>query len=130
MTWRNVAEMERVFAGHGKGNGIVMVNNTSNGLKSKAIFALASQYELPAVFPYRWWAVAGGLFSYGPDMIDAHYRLASYIDRVLTGESPAQLPIQQPNKFDLVMFLGGPGSTADIFNINGNAHRPDWCSRE
>jgi ABC-type uncharacterized transport system substrate-binding protein len=49
------------------------------------------------------WAVAGGLFSYGPDMVDAHRRLASYIDRVLKGESAAQLPIQQPNKFDLII---------------------------
>ncbi len=103
MTWRDVSELERLLADHGKGNGIVVVNNTSNGLNHRTIFALASQHGLPAIYPYRWWAVAGGLFSYGPDMVDAHRRMAPYIDRILKGESAGSLPIQQPTKFDLVL---------------------------
>ena len=100
MTWRDVAELERKFVAHGKGNGLVVVNNTSNGANYKTLLALASQYELPAIFPYRWWAVAGGLFSYGSDMIEAHSLAASYIDRILKGASRSSLPIQQPTKYD------------------------------
>jgi putative ABC transport system substrate-binding protein len=105
MTVRDVAEMEQGFAALGRGNGLVSVNDTFNASNSKVILALAGRYQLPAIFPFGWWASAGGLMSYGPDMVEIHRRSASYIDRILKGESPRDLPIQQPNKYELVINL-------------------------
>jgi putative ABC transport system substrate-binding protein len=69
------------------------------------IIALARRHQLPAVYPFRYYITSGGLISYGPDPID-HYRLAAgYVDRILRGEKPADLPVQEPTKFELVLNL-------------------------
>src|SRR5262249_38357217 len=69
------------------------------------IIALAAKHRLPAVYPWRVFVADGGLISYGPDDID-HYRLAtSYVDRILRGEKPADLPVQAPTKYELVINL-------------------------
>ncbi len=69
------------------------------------IFKLAARHRLPTVYPYRYIAVEGGLMSYGPDVLDLFRRTASYVDRILKGAKPADLPVQQPTKFELVINL-------------------------
>jgi putative tryptophan/tyrosine transport system substrate-binding protein len=69
------------------------------------IVALAARHRLPAVYPYRFFVSAGGLISYGPDLIDQHRRAAGYVDRILKGEKPADLPVQGPSKYELVLNL-------------------------
>jgi putative tryptophan/tyrosine transport system substrate-binding protein len=71
----------------------------------QAIFALANRYRLPAVYPYRFWADAGGLLSYGSDTVGQFRQAASYIDRILNGVSPADLPVQATVKFELAVNL-------------------------
>jgi putative tryptophan/tyrosine transport system substrate-binding protein len=67
------------------------------------IISLASQYRLPAAYPFRYFATAGGLISYGSDTADLFRRSAAYVDRILKGAKPADLPVQQPTKFELVI---------------------------
>jgi ABC-type uncharacterized transport system substrate-binding protein len=69
------------------------------------IIALAAKHRLPAVYPYRYFVSGGGLMSYGPDTIEQYRRAAGYIDRILKGEKPADLPVQAPTKYDLVINL-------------------------
>jgi putative ABC transport system substrate-binding protein len=67
------------------------------------IITLAARHKLPAVYPYRYWVTAGGLVSYGPDLLDQFGRAAGYVDRLLKGEKPADLPVQAPTKYELVI---------------------------
>ena len=69
------------------------------------IIALAARHRLPAVYYGRYWAAAGGLISYGTDLLDQYRRAAGYVDRILKGEKPADLPVQAPTKFELVINL-------------------------
>jgi ABC-type uncharacterized transport system substrate-binding protein len=69
------------------------------------IIALADRYRLPAISAYRFFAASGGLISYGADLVDPYRRAAGYVDRILKGEKPADLPVQAPVKFDLVVNL-------------------------
>ena len=69
------------------------------------IVALAARHRLPAVYPDRAFAIAGGLISYGADSVDQLRRAASYVDRILKGEKPADLPVQAPTKYQLVINL-------------------------
>jgi putative tryptophan/tyrosine transport system substrate-binding protein len=69
------------------------------------VTSLAARYRLPAVYPYRFFAKLGGLLSYGPDQRDNFRRAATYVDRILKGEKPADLPVQAPTKFELVINL-------------------------
>jgi putative tryptophan/tyrosine transport system substrate-binding protein len=66
---------------------------------------LAAQHRLPAVYPLRLFVAAGGLVSYGPDIVDQYRRAAGYVDRILRGEKPADLPVQAPTKYELVLNL-------------------------
>ena len=66
---------------------------------------LANQYKLPAIYPLRLFADAGGLICYGAEAIEPHIRAASYVDRILKGEKPADLPVQSPTKYELVINL-------------------------
>ena len=66
---------------------------------------LAARHNLPAVYPFRTYADEGGLISYGPDFIDQFRRAAGYVDRILKGEKPADLPVQAPTKYELVINL-------------------------
>jgi putative tryptophan/tyrosine transport system substrate-binding protein len=70
-----------------------------------AIIAAANKNHLPATYPYRYYAADGGLVSYGPDTVDQYRRAASYIDRILKGEKPANLPVQGPTKYELTINL-------------------------
>ena len=69
------------------------------------IIAQAAQHRLPAVYPYRYFVAAGGLISYGPDEIEQYRQAAGYVDRILKGEKPADLPVQAPTKYELVINL-------------------------
>jgi putative ABC transport system substrate-binding protein len=73
--------------------------------RRKLIFALASRHRLPAVYSLRFFAVDGGLLSYGPDVLDMYRRSVTYVDRILKGEKPGDLPVQAPVKYDLVINL-------------------------
>jgi putative ABC transport system substrate-binding protein len=74
-------------------------------LRRDLIVALAAQHKLPAVYGERNFVTAGGLISYGPDLIDQYRRAAGYVDRILKGEKPADMPVQAPTKYELVINL-------------------------
>jgi len=74
-------------------------------LARELITALANRRKLPAVYNNRFFVTGGGLISYGPDFIDQYRRAAGYVDRILKGEKPADLPVQAPNKYELVINL-------------------------
>jgi putative ABC transport system substrate-binding protein len=78
------------------------------------IIALAAQFRLPAVYAYRLFPVSGGLMSYGTELVDVFRRAASYVDRILKGEKPADLPVQMPAKYELVINL----KTAKAFGLD------------
>jgi putative ABC transport system substrate-binding protein len=78
------------------------------------IITLAARYRLPAIYSYRYFATGGGLLAYGPDPIDQYRRAAGYVDRILRGEKPADLPVQAPTKFELVINL----KTAKALGLN------------
>jgi putative ABC transport system substrate-binding protein len=69
------------------------------------IIELAGRHRLPAVYPYRYFASSGGLMSYGIDLGDVYRRAASYVDRILKGTAPGDLPVQAPSKFEMVINL-------------------------
>ena len=69
----------------------------------KLILMLAARHKLPAVYWERFFVAAGGLISYGPDLIDSYRRAAGYVDRILKGEKPADLPVQAPTKYELTI---------------------------
>jgi len=87
------------------GGGFVVLPDTFTGIHRHQIVSLAARYHLPAVYPFRWFAEIGGLLSYGIDSDDMFHRAASYVDRVLKGANPADLPVQAPIKYELVINL-------------------------
>src|SRR5258708_29165690 len=70
-----------------------------------SIIVLAARHRLPAIYPYRYFAIDGGLMSYGPDQVEQWRGAASYVDRILRGEKPGELPVQAPTKYELVINL-------------------------
>jgi putative ABC transport system substrate-binding protein len=87
------------------GGGFVVLPDTFTGMHRDQIVSLAARYRLPAVYPFRWFAEIGGLLSYGIDSDDMFRRAASYVDRILKGAKPADLPVQAPTKYELVVNL-------------------------
>jgi putative tryptophan/tyrosine transport system substrate-binding protein len=85
--------------------GLFVLPDSHNVVHRKRIIELAAQYRLPAIYYFRYFASDGGLISYGPDEMDLFVRTASYVDRILKGASPSDLPVQQPTKFELVINL-------------------------
>ena len=85
------------------GGGFVVLPDTFTGMHRDQIVALAARYRLPAVYPFRWFAEIGGLLSYGIDSDDMFRRAASYVDRILKGAKPADLPVQAPTKYELII---------------------------
>jgi putative ABC transport system substrate-binding protein len=79
--------------------------STSAETHRTRIIALGDRHRLPAVYPSRVDAALGGLISYGPDTVDLYRRAAGYVDRILKGEKPADLPVQAPTKYELVINL-------------------------
>jgi putative tryptophan/tyrosine transport system substrate-binding protein len=105
--WHDIAEIEQflsAFSAEPNGGLIVLPSPTSIAHRDP-IIALAARHGLPAIYPYRFFAAAGGLISYGIDQVQQWRRAASYVDRVLRGEKPADLPVQQPTKYELTINL-------------------------
>jgi putative ABC transport system substrate-binding protein len=104
---RDAPEIERAVTAFARsGNGGLIVTASPLGTRHRdLIIALAARHRLPAVYPYRYFATAGGLSSYGPDSIDQYRRAAVYVDRILKGEKPADLPVQAPTKYETVINL-------------------------
>jgi putative tryptophan/tyrosine transport system substrate-binding protein len=104
---RDAGEIEqRVTAFARSMNGGLIVTASSYVVPHRdLIFALTARYHLPAVYPFRFYAAAGGLVSYGPDLVDNFTHAAGYVDRILKGEKPADLPVQAPTKYQLVINL-------------------------
>jgi ABC-type uncharacterized transport system substrate-binding protein len=104
---RNVAEIEqRIVAFAREPNGAFIVLPSPITLKNSGpIIAAAARQRLPTIYPYRFFTVSGGLISYGINVIDLYKRAASYVDRILRGTKLAELPVEQPTKFELVINL-------------------------
>jgi len=104
---RDATEIEHAvaaFARHSNG-GLVVTASGSATLHRNLITALATRHKLPAVYPFRYFVASGGLASYGPNQIDQYRRAAGYVDRILKGEKPADLPVQAPTKYELIINL-------------------------
>jgi putative tryptophan/tyrosine transport system substrate-binding protein len=104
---RNTDEIERAFAefAHMPNGGLIVLPNGLSIVHRELIIGLAARHRLPAVYPFRAFAVDGGLIAYGPDYVDQLRRAAGYVDRILKGEKPADLPVQAPTKYELVINL-------------------------
>jgi putative ABC transport system substrate-binding protein len=104
---RDAGEIERAVAAFASGlNGGLIVTGSALGIvHRKLITTLAARHKLPAVYPGGFYVTAGGLVSYGPDFVDQFQRAAGYVDRILKGEKPADLPVQAPTKYELVINL-------------------------
>src|SRR5205823_5331007 len=104
---RDAASIERGLAGlarqsHG---GLIVLASAFASVHLDLIIALAARHRLPAIYPYRYFATSGGLISYGIDNLDLYRRAAGYVDRILKGEKPADLPVQQPTNYEMVINL-------------------------
>jgi putative ABC transport system substrate-binding protein len=99
------AEIERIIGAFARepGGGLVVAPDLFTTQYRAAIIAAAAKYKVPAIYPFRFEAVEGGLVSYGVDVADLHRRAAGYVDRILRGQKPADLPVQSPEKYDLVI---------------------------
>jgi putative tryptophan/tyrosine transport system substrate-binding protein len=100
-------EIERALAAFAKGlnGGLIVTSSALANVHRKLITMLAARQKLPAVYSSRHFVTDGGLISYGPDLLDQYRRAAGYVDRILKGEKPGDLPVQGPTKYDLVINL-------------------------
>ena len=104
---RDASEIERdieAFA-HSPDGGLIVTASASATLHRDLIIKLAARHKLPAVYFDRFFVAAGGLISHGPDYVDQYRHAAGYVDRILKGEKPADLPVQAPTKYELVINL-------------------------
>jgi putative ABC transport system substrate-binding protein len=101
------SELESVIAGQARelNGGLIVIADPFLTVHRVEIISLAAHYRLPAVYPFRFFAELGGLLSYGHDVVDNFRRAAVYVDRVLRGAKPSELPVQAPDKFELVINL-------------------------
>jgi putative ABC transport system substrate-binding protein len=104
---RDPGEMERAIAAFARvpNGGLIVTSSQGTAIHRDLIISLASRYRLPNIQPFRYYPASGGLASYGPDPYDLHKRAAGYVDRILKGEKPADLPVQAPSKYALVINL-------------------------
>jgi len=108
-----IAELARV-----PNSGLVVMPDTFTVAHRVEITSLAARYRLPTVYPYRQFTAVGGLLSYGDDLIDNFRRASTYVDRILKGEKPSELPVQAPVKFQLVINI----KTAKALGIDVPLH--------
>ena len=87
------------------GSALLVLPDLFTATNRQSIIALAAQNRLPAVYPFRYFAASGGLMSYGTEVLDTYRQAASYVDRILKGERPSDLPVKQPTKFEFVINL-------------------------
>ncbi len=104
---RDAGEIERAAAGFSRSSnsGLIVTASASASVHHALIVTLAARYKLPAVYSDRYNVVGGGLISYGPEGVDQFRRAASSVDRILKGEKSANLPVQVPTKYELVINL-------------------------
>jgi len=120
---RDAGEIERAVAAFARSpnGGMIVTEGAPASLHRKLIITLAVRHKLPTVYFDRYFVTTGGLISYGPDYVDQYQRAAGYVDRILKGEKPADLPIQAPVKYELVINL----KTAKAIGLS----YPTRCSR-
>jgi len=113
---REPNQIERAIAtfAQSPNGGIILTASGIGATNVNLIIAAAARYKLPAVYIQRPFVVAGGLISYGPNFADQYRRAATYVDRILRGEKPADLPVQAPNKYELAINL----KTANALGLN------------
>jgi putative ABC transport system substrate-binding protein len=104
---RDTSELEFVVAAQARvpNSGLIVMPDTFTDVHRAEIISLAARSGLPAVYPRRTFTELGGLLSYGIDQLDSYRRAATYVDRILKGEKPSELPVQAPVKFELVINL-------------------------
>jgi putative tryptophan/tyrosine transport system substrate-binding protein len=104
---RDAGDIERAIAAvdRNPNSGLIVTGSNLAIVHRELIVTLAARYKLPAVYPLGFFVTAGGLISYGPEGIDPHRRAAAYVDRILKGEKPADLPVQAPTKYELAINL-------------------------
>jgi putative tryptophan/tyrosine transport system substrate-binding protein len=103
---RDASELERAIAVFARANsGLVVIGSAVVAFHRHRIIALAARDKLPAVYQERSYVDSGGLIAYGPDFVDQYRRAAGYVDRILKGEKPAELPVQAPTNYELVINL-------------------------
>jgi putative ABC transport system substrate-binding protein len=104
---RDAGEIEQAVAAFARSpnGGLVVTTSTTATVHHDLIIALAARHKLPAVYGDRFSVTGGGLVSYSSDLVDQYRRAATYVDRILKGEKPGDLPVQQPTKLELVINL-------------------------
>jgi putative tryptophan/tyrosine transport system substrate-binding protein len=104
---RDAGEIDRAITAFASGSngGLIVTGSAPAAVHRDLIIASAARHRLPAVYPYPFFASSGGLISYGPDTVDQYRHAASYVDRILKGAKPGDLPVQSPTKFELVINL-------------------------
>jgi putative ABC transport system substrate-binding protein len=107
LNMRDSGDIERAVSAFARSpnGGLIVTAGSATVLHGNLIIRLAAQHKLPAVYNERSFTTAGGLISYGPDFVDQYRRAAGYVDRILKGEKPADLPVQAPTKYELVINL-------------------------
>jgi putative ABC transport system substrate-binding protein len=103
----NAVEIERVIGqvARESDSALLVLPDLFTATNRHSIIALAARHRLPAIYPFRYFVASGGLMSYGTELLDTYRQAASYVDRILKGEKPSDLPVQQPTKFELVVNL-------------------------
>jgi putative tryptophan/tyrosine transport system substrate-binding protein len=104
---RSVTDIERAISelGHAPDSGLIVLPDAFTAVHRSTIIAAAASSNVPAIYPFRYMAADGGLISYGVDLTDLYRRAAPYVDRILKGSRPADLPVQQPTKFEFTINL-------------------------
>jgi putative ABC transport system substrate-binding protein len=104
---RSEGDIEQTIAalGRERGTGFIVMPDSFMGVHHVATIASAAKHKVPATYFAAPWVASGGLSSYGPDVVDLRRRAAGYVDRILRGAKPAELPVQQPTKFELMVNL-------------------------
>jgi putative ABC transport system substrate-binding protein len=100
-------EIERAVAAFARqpNSGLILTASAGAAARRDRLIAMAARNKLPAVYPYPYYVASGGLISYGPDPVDQYRRAAGYVDRILKGEKPADLPVQAATKYNLAINL-------------------------
>ena len=101
----NAFERDIAAFASGLNGGLVVTGSALGIVHRKLITSLAARHKLPAVYSGRYYVTVGGLISYGPDLVDQYRRAAGYVDRIFKGEKPADLAVQAPTKYELVINL-------------------------
>jgi putative ABC transport system substrate-binding protein len=104
---RDAGAIQRGLAAFARGSndGLILTASPTSDLHRDLVIALAARHRLPTVYPFRYFVIDGGLICYGPDRLESYRRAAGYVDRILKGEKPADLPVQSPTKYEVVINL-------------------------